>query len=184
MGRREGEGLYVGYSEKDGKGYRHVPVSWNPAGGTDMPRTLFTSLVLGAALFIGTEAWPQQPPIPPTTPYGTPITLEQAKKVADMAIAVVEPSGDLVYFRRMDGTQYASIKIAQEKAISAAVFRRSSKDFLDRVAKGDLSPMSLRGAGASAGGIPILVNGKIIGAIGVSGGADDPIAQAGADAVK
>lgn len=164
-----------------------------------MPKTLFTSLVLGAALFIGTEAWPQQPPIPPlppTTLYGTPITLEQAKKVADaaeaearkrnmsMAIAVVEPSGDLVYFRRMDGTQYASIKIAQDKAISAAIFRRSSKDFLDRVAKGDLSPMALRGAVASAGGIPILVNGKIIGAIGVSGGADDPIAQAGADAVK
>lgn len=164
-----------------------------------MAKILFTSLVLGAALFIGTEAWPQQPPIPPlppTTLYGTPITLEQAKKVADaaeaearkrnmsMAIAVVEPSGELVYFRRMDGTQYASIKIAQDKAISAAIFRRSSKDFLDRVAKGDLSPMALRGAVASAGGIPILVNGKIIGAIGVSGGADDPIAQAGADAVK
>jgi len=162
-----------------------------------MPKTLLTSLVLGAALFIGTEVWSQQqPPIPPTTAYGTPITLEQAKKVADaaeaearkrnmnMAIAVVEPSGDLVYFRRMDGTQYASIKIAQEKAISAALFRRSSKDFLDRVAKGDLSPMSLRGAVASAGGIPILVNGKIIGAIGVSGGADDPVAQAGANAVK
>jgi uncharacterized protein GlcG (DUF336 family) len=102
----------------------------------------------------------------------------------NMAIAVVEPSGELVYFRRMDGTQYASIKIAQDKAISAAIFRRSSKDFLDRVAKGDLSPMALRGAVASAGGIPILVNGKIVGAIGVSGGADDPIAQAGADAVK
>jgi uncharacterized protein GlcG (DUF336 family) len=164
-----------------------------------MPKTLFTSLVLGAALFIGTAAWSQQPPtppLPPTIPYGTPITLEQAKKAADaaeaearkrnmnMAIAVVEPSGDLVYFRKMDGTQYASIKIAQDKAISAATFRRSSKEFSDRVAKGDLSPMSLRGAVASAGGIPILVNGKIIGAIGVSGGADDPIAQAGADAVK
>ena len=163
-----------------------------------MPKTIFTSLVMGAALFIGIEAWSQQPtpPLPPTTPYGTPITLEQAKKVAEaaeaesrkrnmnMAIAVVEPSGDLVYFRRMDGTQYASIKIAQDKAISAALFRRSTKDFLDRVVKGDLSPMSLRGAIASAGGIPIVVNGKIIGAIGVSGGADDPIAQAGADAVK
>jgi uncharacterized protein GlcG (DUF336 family) len=156
-------------------------------------------LVFGAALFIGAEAGSQQPttpPPPPTTPYGMPITLEQSKMVADaaeaeakkrnmnMAIAVVEPSGDLVYFRKMDGTQYASIKIAQDKAISAALFRRSSKDFLDRVAKGDLSPMSLRGAVASAGGIPILVNGKIVGAIGVSGGADDPVARAGADAVK
>lgn len=156
-------------------------------------------LVFGAALFIGAEAGSQQPttpPPPPTTPYGMPITLEQSKMVADaaeaeakkrnmnMAIAVVEPSGDLVYFRKMDGTQYASIKIAQDKAISAALFRRSSKDFLDRVAKGDLSPMSLRGAVGSAGGIPILVNGKIVGAIGVSGGADDPVARAGADAVK
>ena len=164
-----------------------------------MPKALFMSLVLGAALFIGIEAWSQQPPtppMPPTTAYGAPITLEQAKKAADaaeaeakkrnmnMAIAVVEPSGDLVYFRRMDGTQYASIKIAQDKAVSAAIFRRSSKDFFDRVAKGDLSPMSLRGAVASAGGIPIVVNGKIIGAIGVSGGADDPVAQAGANAIK
>ena len=164
-----------------------------------MSKTILTSLVMGAALCIGTGAWSQQPPtppLPPTTPYGTPITLEQAKKVADaaeaearkrnmnMAIAVVEPSGDLVYFRKMDGTQYASSKIAQDKAISAAIFRRSTKDFLDRVLKGDVSPMSLRGAVASAGGIPIPVNGKIVGAIGVSGGADDPIAQAGADAVK
>jgi glc operon protein GlcG len=164
-----------------------------------MPKKLFTSIVSAAALFIGAEAWSQQPPtppLPPTTPYGTPITLQQAKKVADaaeaearkrnmsMAIAVVEPSGDLVYFRRMDGTQYASAKIAQDKAISAALFRRSTKDFLDRVLKGDVSPLSLRGAVASAGGVPILVNGKIVGAIGVSGGADDPIAQAGADAVK
>ena len=149
------------------------------------------SIVIAAAVPFGGVALAQAP-----APYGAPITLEQAKKVADaaeaearkrnmnMAIAVVEPSGDLVYFRRMDGTQYASIKIAQDKAISAAIFRRSSKDFQDRVAKGDISPMSLRGAIASAGGIPILVNGKIIGAIGVSGGADDPIAQAGADAVK
>jgi glc operon protein GlcG len=164
-----------------------------------MSKTLLTSLVMSAALFIGARAWSQQPPtppLPPTTPYGTPITLEQAKKVADaaeaearkrnmnMAIAVVEPSGDLVYFLKMDGSQYASIKVAEDKAISAAIFRRSTKDFLDRVLKGDVSPLSLRGAVASAGGIPIQVNGKIIGAIGVSGGADDPIAQAGANAVK
>jgi uncharacterized protein GlcG (DUF336 family) len=148
---------------------------------------------------LGTAAWSQQPPappMPPTTAYGAPITLEQAKKAAaaaeaearkrnmSMAIAIVEPSGALVYFMRMDGTQYASLKIAQDKAISAALFRRSSKDFLDRVAKGDLSPMALRDAVASAGGIPIVVDGKIIGAIGTSGGADDPISRAGADALK
>lgn len=164
-----------------------------------MPRVMLTTLAICAALLLGGHATAQQsptPPIPPTTPYGTPITLEQAKKAADaaeaearkrnmsMAIAIVEPTGDLVYFRKMDGTQYASIKNAQDKAISAALFRRSSKSFRERVAAGDLSPMALRGAVASDGGVPILVNGKIIGAIGVSGGADDPVAQAGADALK
>lgn len=164
-----------------------------------MPRALLTTLAICAALLLGGHAKAQQaptPPMPPTTPYGTPITFEQAKKAADaaeaearkrnfsMAIAIVEPTGDLVYFRKMDGTQYASIKTAQDKAISAALFRRSSKSFRERVAAGDLSPMALRGAVASDGGVPIVVNGKIIGAIGVSGGADDPVAQAGADALK
>lgn len=167
-----------------------------------MQTLTFKSLVVWVCgvLLLGAAANAQQvappPPLPPTTPYGPPITLEQAKKVADaaiaeatkrkmqMAIAIVEPSGDLVYFERMDGTQYASIQIALDKAKSAALFRRSSKDFLDRVAKGDMSPFALHGAVASAGGIPIVVNGKIIGAIGVSGGADDAVSQAGADALK
>ena len=158
------------------------------------------SLVVCGVLMLGAAATAQQvaptPPLPPTTLYGPPITLEQAKKAADaatadatkrnmkMAIAIVEPSGDLVYFHRMDGTQYASIHIAQDKAKSAALFRRSSKDFLDRVAKGDMSPFALRGAVASAGGIPIVLDGKIIGAIGTSGGADDEVSQAGANALK
>jgi uncharacterized protein GlcG (DUF336 family) len=158
------------------------------------------SLLVCSVLMLGAAATAQQaaptPPLPPTTPYGPPITLEQAKKVADaamaeatkrnmkMALAIVEPSGDLVYFLRMDGTQYASIQVALDKAKSAALFRRSSKDFLDRVAKGDMSPFALRGAVASAGGIPIAVDGKIVGAIGTSGGADDAVSQAGANAVK
>jgi len=133
---------------------------------------------------------------PTTATYGAPITLEQAKKVAEaaeaaarkrnmnMVIAVVEPSGDLVYFLKMDGATYASIKIAQTKAMSAALFNRPTKSFRERVAKGDLSPMALAGAVASDGGVPIIVNGKTIGAIGSSGGADDDISQAGADALK
>ena len=161
-----------------------------------MRNLLSAILALGAALVLSAPLSAQQAPMPPTTPYGPAITLEQAKKAADaaeaearkrnmkMAIAIVEPTGDLVYFRKMDDTQYASIKIAQEKAISAAIFRRSTKDFFDRVAKGDLSPMALGRAVASAGGVPIAVNGKIIGAIGTSGGADDPVAQAGADALR
>lgn len=164
-------------------------------------RGLFVpAFAICAALLLGAQAPAQQapsaPPLPPTTPYGAPITLDQAKRAADaaeaeskkrnmnMAIAVVEPSGDLVYFLRMDGSQYASIKIAQSKAASAALFRRSTKSFRDRVAQGDLSPMALEGAVASDGGVPIVVGGKIIGAIGVSGGADDAVAQAGADALK
>jgi glc operon protein GlcG len=138
---------------------------------------------------------PPAPPNPPPFAYGTPITLEQAKKVAAaaeaeakkrnmiMVIAVVEPSGDLVYFQKMDGASYASIKVAQAKAVSAATFGRATKIFRERVAKGDLSPMALQGAVASDGGVPIVVNGKTIGAIGSSGGADHDISQAGADAL-
>jgi len=150
-------------------------------------------------LLIGTQAHAQQPPAPPTPPpfsYGAPITLEQAMKVAaaaeaaarkrnmNMVIAVVEPTGDLVYFLKMDGASYASIKIAQAKAMSAALFGRPTRIFRERVAKGDLSPMALPGAVASDGGVPIVLNGKTIGAIGTSGGADDDISHAGADALK
>jgi len=165
-----------------------------------MRRLALSALAICAVLLLGAQAPAPQtaptPPMPPTTPYGAPITLDQAKRAADgaeaeakkrnitMAIAIVEPSGDLVYFRRMDGTQYSSAKIAQSKAISAAIFRRSTKSFRERIAQGDLSPMALAGAVASDGGVPILVDGKIIGAIGVSGGADDAVAQAGADALK
>ena len=166
-----------------------------------MRNLTLTSLIFSAALLVGFPSSAQErapaPPLPPPSPpYGAPITLEQAKKAADaaeaearkrnmnMAIAIVEPSGDLVYFRRMDGAQYASIKIAQEKAISAALFRRSSKAFLDRVAAGDMSPFALRGAVPSAGGLPLVVDDKTVGAIGTSGGADDAVSQAGVDALK
>ncbi len=165
-----------------------------------MRNTMLALLAICAAVAFGTQVRAQQsaptPPIPPPFSYGAPITLEQAKKAADgaeteakkrnmkMVIAIVEPSGDLVYFRRMDGAQYASIKNAQAKAISAAIYGRPTKVFRERVAKGDLSPMALVGAVASDGGVPIVVNGKTIGAIGTSGGADDAISQTGADAVK
>ncbi len=165
-----------------------------------MRRLVAPAFAICAALLVGAQVPAQQsapiPPLPPTTPYGTPITLDQAKRAADaaeaeakkrnmtMAIAIVEPSGDLVYFRRMDGTQYASAKVAQSKAVSAALFRRTTKSFRERVAQGDLSPMALVGAVASDGGVPIVMDGKIIGAISVSGGADDPVVQAGADALK
>ena len=165
-----------------------------------MRRLSLIAGVVCAAALLGSVAYAQQPaaapPLPPPFSYGAPITLEQAKKVAAaaeaeakkrhmiMVITVVEPSGDLVYFQRMDGAQYASIKNAQSKAVSAALYGRATKIFRERVAKGDLSPMALVGAVASDGVVPIIVNVKPIGAIGTSGGADDAISQVGADAIK
>jgi glc operon protein GlcG len=150
------------------------------------------------ALLLGTGVHAQQPSptVPPPFSYGPPITLEQARKAAAaaeaeakkrnmiMTIAIVEPNGDLVYFLKMDGALYASTRVAQSKAVSAAIYARPTRVFRERVAKGDLSPMALVDAVASDGGVPIVVNGKTIGAIGASGGADHDIAQAGADALK
>lgn len=165
-----------------------------------MRHVMLPIFAISTAVLTGAHAFAQQPvaapPTPPPFSYGTPVTLEQAKKVAaaaeaeakkrnmNVAVAIVEPTGALVYFQKMDGTQYSSIKIAQDKATSAAIFGRATKIFRERVAKGDLSPMALAGAVASDGGVPIVVSGKTIGAIGTSGGADDDISQAGADALK
>ena len=160
-----------------------------------MWKLILGSLVVCITL-AGADSRAQQVSPPPAPPFGAPITLEQAMKGADaamaeskrlnsnMVIAVVEPSGALVYFVKMDGAAYGSIKVAIAKARSAALFRRPSKDFADRVAKGDLSPMALAGAVASPGGVPIVINGKFVGAIGSSGGQDHQVSQAGADAFK
>ena len=134
-------------------------------------------------------------------PYGEPIKLDQAKKAADaaladatkrgwpMCIAVVSPSGDLVYFVKMDDCQYASIGIAQHKARAAATFRRATINFERLLGRGPFFSYltTLDGVIASRGGNPIVVNGKIIGAIGVSGGTgsqDDVVSLAGVAAVK
>ena len=135
------------------------------------------------------------------TPYGETIKLEQAKKAAAaalaesmkrgwaMCIAVVGPTGDLVYFEKMDDCQYGSIAIAQHKARAAAKFRRPTLAFERLLGRGDFFRYltSLDDVIASRGGNPIVVGGKIIGAIGVSGGTgsqDDVISQAGAAALK
>ena len=140
----------------------------------------------------------QAPAAPP--PYGMPISVDQARAAADAAVAeakknnwlyavaVVEPSGALVYFERMDNTQYASTQIAMDRARTSALFRRTTKSFADRVAQqNDLSVLSLAGSNWSEGGVPIIVDGKFVGAIGTSGGTqpqDGQVAGAGADAVK
>ena len=124
-------------------------------------------------------------------PYGTAINLESAKRVAaaavaearkdnwTMAFAITDPAGELVYFEKMDGTQAASIGIAQDKARSSARFKRPTKVFQDALATGgaELRYLSLAGVVPAEGGIPIVVNGAIVGAIGASGGTGAQDAQ-------
>lgn len=114
-------------------------------------------------------------------PYGTAVTLDQARKIATgaieesrkqnwrMAVAIVDNHGFLKYYEMMDDTQTASAQIAIDKAKSAAMYRRPTKAFEDLVNKGAVRLMSLPGAVPIEGGIPIMVNGRVIGAIGVSG---------------
>jgi glc operon protein GlcG len=133
--------------------------------------------------------------------YGFPIALEAAKKVAApalaeavrnnwaMAVAIVDTAGDLVYFEKMDTTQVASVTVAVDKARSAARFKRPTKAFQDMLATGGdgLRVFGLAGAVPVDGGVPIVIDGKIVGAIGVSGGTsaqDGQCARAGAAAVS
>jgi uncharacterized protein GlcG (DUF336 family) len=106
-----------------------------------------------------------------------------------MAVAVVDNSGNLVYFERLDSTQIASSEIALDKARSAALFKRPTKALQDMLAAGGdgLRVLRLSGAVPVDGGLPLLMNGQIVGAIGVSGGTsaqDGQVAQAGANALE
>jgi uncharacterized protein GlcG (DUF336 family) len=106
-----------------------------------------------------------------------------------MAAAIVDPAGILVYFEKIDDTQYGSSRIAIDKARSAALFKRPTKAFQDSVEKGGvyLRVMGLRGASFVEGGVPIVVNDKIIGALGVSGGLseqDGQCCKAALEAIK
>ena len=131
-------------------------------------------------------------------PYGAPIALDAAKKIAApalaeaarnnwaMAVAVVDGAGDLVYFEKMDATQAGSVAVAIDKARSAARFKRPTKAFQDMLAAGGdgWRVLGLQGAVPVEGGIPIVIEGKIVGAIGVSGGTspqDGQCAKAGVD---
>jgi uncharacterized protein GlcG (DUF336 family) len=134
-------------------------------------------------------------------PYGPSISLETAKKAAaaamaevrknnwTMAVAVVDPAGDLVYFEKMDDTQVASTVVCQDKARSAARFMRPTKAFQDMLAAGGegVRVLRIKGAVPVEGGLPITVGGKVVGAIGLSGGTsaqDGQCAKAGVDAVS
>lgn len=134
-------------------------------------------------------------------PYGPAISLENARKAAapalaeavrnnwTMVVAIVGPAGTLVYYEKMDNTQIGSAEVAIDKARSAALFKRPTKAFQDAVAAGGdgLRVLGLKGAVPIEGGIPLVMDGKIVGAIGVSGGTsaqDGQCAKAGAETVK
>jgi glc operon protein GlcG len=178
-----------------------------------MRRLIALACTASVALLISTGVFAQVPPNPDNPndtvadaftppPYGEPINLETAKKVAAAAIAettkrnwnafcvsVVNPSGDLVYFEKEDNCQYASVGISQHKARTAARYRRPTLVFETLIGKGPYFSYltTLDDVIASRGGNPLVVGGKVIGAIGVSGGSgaqDNVVSLAGQAALK
>ncbi len=171
-----------------------------------------TAVVLATGLFVAGAANAQQPSAPApnpldaapdklpfNTPYGAPISLEKAQAAIQAAVAeankrgwplnvaVVDSGSSLVTFARMDGAQLASIAIAQHKARAAAKFRRPTRIFEDAVQKGITYLTTLDGIIASRGGIPLVEDGKLIGAIGCSGGTgsqDEVVCTAGAATIN
>ena len=162
-----------------------------------MTRQRLLSLAIGRSLvFTAASACAQSPPPPP---YGPGITLDQAKKAMagaeaeakknnwPVVITILDSGGNLVMSQRLDGAQFGSVEVARDKAYSAVAFRRPTKAFEDGLAQGGANLRLLKGASMLDGGWPIIVDGKIVGGIGVSGvtGAQDAqIGKAGVDALK
>jgi glc operon protein GlcG len=173
---------------------------------------VLSAVFFGAVLFMVGPAAAQQPATPApnpldvipdampfNTPYGAPISLQKAeaalaaaeaeatKRGWQMNMAVVDSGGSLISFKRMDGAQLASISIAEHKARTAVKYRRNTKIFENAVQTGTLYVLSLDDVIASRGGIPLIEDGKIIGAIGCSGGAgsqDEATCIAGAATIN
>jgi len=176
-----------------------------------MRKVVCASLLVGAAALIGAQVHAQTPAAPPAAggtadgipfdiPYGTPVNLETARKLVaaveaealkhrwKFVITVVDTNGDLVHLARMDGAQVASVGVSQGKARTAARYRRETRLFYNAFETGHpyigtLDPTLV----ASPGGFPLVENGKLIGAIGCSGGTGDQDAAAckvGADMIK
>jgi uncharacterized protein GlcG (DUF336 family) len=167
-------------------------------------------LVLGATLLASASGRADQAPASPldaipdkmpfNEPYGAPISAQRAQSLIQAAaaeatrrgwamnIAVVDSGANLVAFLRMDGAQLASIAISEHKARTAAKFRRPTKVFEKAIQESDMKYMlTLDDVVASRGGIPLIEDGKIIGAIGCSGGTgsqDEVVCTAGAALVK
>ena len=163
-----------------------------------MTRQRLLSMAIGGILVLAAGSASAQAPAPP---YGAPITLEQARKIVagaeaeskknswSMVITVLDSGAHVVLTERMDGALLGSIDVARDKAYSAVAFRRPTKAFEDGLAQGgaNLRILKLSGASPVEGGIPIVVDGKVIGAVGVSGGTaqqDGQAAKAGVDALK
>ena len=161
------------------------------------PQALIPALALAAAIALPGVAHAQR------APYGAPITLEQAKKVLAAAEAeakkVVAPVGvtiavhdsgcNVVLVQRMDNTSLATVQVAQDKSYAACGFRLDTKGVMDRLSKGGewLFLLGIRGLTPVEGGMPIIVDGKLIGSIGISGGSsqqDAQVAKAGAEALN
>lgn len=174
---------------------------------------LFAVVALGAAWFVATPifAQPQQSAaqnaldvvpdkMPNDIPYGAPISLERAEAVINAAVAeakkrdwkmnvaVLDSGGNLVAFQRMDGAQLASIEVSQHKARAAVTFRRDTKVFENNIQQNNYNYMlTVDGIIGSRGGIMLIEQGKLIGAVGCSGGAgaqDEVVCKAGAAIVK
>jgi glc operon protein GlcG len=176
-----------------------------------MRKVVCASLLVGAAALIGAQVHAQAPASPPAAggtadgipfdiPYGTHVNLETARKLVaaveaeavkhrwKFVITVVDTNGDLVHLARMDGAQVASVGVSQGKARTAARFRRETRLFYNAYETGHpyvgtLDPTLV----ASPGGYPLVENGKLIGAIGCSGGTGDQDAAAckvGAEMIK
>jgi uncharacterized protein GlcG (DUF336 family) len=113
--------------------------------------------------------------------YGPAVNVATAKKIAaaavaecqkngwNVAVAIVDPHGTLVYYEKMEDTQYSSADIAIGKAKAAATYRRPTRAFADAINKGSPATATLPGVFASPGGVPLMVDGKVIGAVGASG---------------
>lgn len=159
-----------------------------------MLKAFCAATLLSAGLIVSAARAQEAPPS-----YGLAITLDAARKVmaaaeaeakknkVNLAISILDSSGHLVLAERMDNTQYASVRIAEEKALTAVNFRRPTKIFQDAIKNGATPLLTFPGVLADMGGLPIIKDGKLIGAIGISGASsemDEQIAQAAVAALK
>jgi glc operon protein GlcG len=157
---------------------------------TMIKHVTLASFILASLVTLQTRAAEEKP----RPDYGPDITIDIAKQIASravtecqlnqwkVAVAIVNTHGSLVYYERMDNTQSASARVAVDKASTAAMYRRTTREFASIMAKDGPAVMTLPGVIASPGGIPIMREGKVIGGIGVSGvngNQDEQCAKAG-----